>query len=133
VSSVEDDPVFDRPDSFQPPRWLPKADRKHIPEPGWTWTSVIERSQGREADSWYHPLLSHAEIERIEMGALRNDLEVKAKRRSNVRFYWRHLGTEIGASKGVPTEYVYVNYAQEGGVHGFPITLDELRRKGVKP
>jgi hypothetical protein len=63
----------------------------------------------------------------------RTHLEVKAKRRSSVRFYWRYLGIEIGASKGSPTEYVYVNYAQEGGVHGFPITLNELRRKVVKP
>jgi hypothetical protein len=55
VSSVEDDPVFEPPDGFQPPRWLSKGERKHIPELGWTWTSVIERTKGRDADSWYHP------------------------------------------------------------------------------
>jgi hypothetical protein len=67
------------------------------------------------------------------MDTVRDAFEVQGRRKTNVRYYWRQLGFEAGASKGKPTEYVYVNYAQEGAVHGFPISLDELVKKGVRP
>ena len=69
----------------------------------------------------------------IEIETVRHEFELQGRRKPSVRYYWRHVGFEVGASKGKSTEYVYVNYAQEGGVHGFPINLDELRKKGVKP
>jgi hypothetical protein len=123
---------FIAPDGFQQPRWLSKGERKHIPESNASWEILLERSQGREGDAWYHPNLAHSRIQRIEMDTVRDTNEVLSKRRGHVRYYWRHVGFLVGASKGEPTEYVYVNYAQEGAVHGYPITVDGLREKGVR-
>lgn len=125
-----DEPVFTRPTGFQPPRWLPKGERKHIPERNWTWEALLEKSRGREGDAWYHPRLSVEEIERIEMGALQDSLEIKQK--PHQRVYLRTMDEIIGASKGKATNLVCVTYNQEGGVHGFPITLDEVKRKTAR-
>jgi hypothetical protein len=65
VSSREDVPVFTPPNGFQPPIWLGRGERKHIPEPNWSLASVIEQSKGREGDAYYDPRLSLAKIERI--------------------------------------------------------------------
>ena len=130
---VENEPVFVPPDGFRPPRWLGKGERKHIPESHWLWETIIERTAGRDADALYHPGLAYSEIERIEMETVREGHEVKGKRKVHVRYYWRFMGYIIGASKGKATEYVYVNYASEGAVHGYPITLDGLREKGIRP
>jgi hypothetical protein len=133
VGPVEQEPVFNIPAGFRPPRWLPKGERKHIPERHWTWEQLVARSQGHKGDAWYHPRLPAEEIERIEMGTVRDAFEIPGKRKPNQGVYWRHLGMLIGTSKGKDAEYVYVYYAQDGAVHGLPITLEELRKKGDKP
>ena len=131
VSSMEELPVFAVPAGFRPPRWLGKGDRRHIPEPTWTLAKVRDLSEGKEGNAWYDPQLSIAEIERIEMDSVRETCEIEKKRKPHQRVYFRHLGRVIGVSKGKTTEYVYVFYNREGGVHGFPITLQELRNKGA--
>jgi hypothetical protein len=37
----------------------------------------------------------------------------------------------VGASSGEETNFVYVEWNAQGGVHGRPITADELRMKGA--
>jgi hypothetical protein len=133
VSSIEDAPEFIPPTGFSPREWLPKVARKHIPESGRTLESLREESAGRMGDAWYHPRLSHDEIERIEMETVRVGTEFKKKKGNPVlRAYWRDMGEIIGVSKGKDTTYVYVTYHVSGVVHGLPITADELRRKGEK-
>jgi hypothetical protein len=129
---VEHVPDFEPPDGFRPPIWLGKGERRHIPEPDWTLERIMENSKGREGDAWYHPQLPIVEIRQIEMGTLRDMYEIEGKRKNHQRVYCRGLGREIGVSKGQLTEYVYVFYSQSGGVHGLPITLDELKRKGAR-
>ncbi len=128
---MEEMPVFTLPAGFRPPRWLPKGERKHIPERKWTLAKVMDLSTGRDGDAWYDPRLSLMEIENIEMGTVRDVFEIPEKRKPHQRVYCRRAGREIGVSKGKTTEYVYVFYNQEGGVHGLPITLQELRNKGA--
>jgi hypothetical protein len=132
VSSGLEELAFTPPDDFRPPRWLRKEERKHIPERNWTWEQVVEKSMGREGDAWYHPRHSHDRIQELEMGTLRDRFEIKPKRKSHLRAYCRFVGEIIGVSKGKPTEYIYVTYGQEGGGHGFPIRLEELRAKGAE-
>jgi hypothetical protein len=67
------------------------------------------------------------------MDTVRDEFEIRGKRKTHQRVYWRDVGEAIGFSKGNPTEYVYVFYNHQGGVHGLPITLQELRSKGVRP
>jgi hypothetical protein len=126
-------PDLTLPAGFSPPRWLPPGDRKHIPQRNWTVEQVIERSKGKDGDAWYHPQIVPDQIRAIEMNTVRDVCEIKGKRKANQRVYWRHVGRVVGLSKGKETEYVYVYYNREGGVHGLPITLQELRNKGVKP
>jgi hypothetical protein len=92
---------------------------------------VIEESKGREGNACYHPRLSLDEIERLEMETVREGFEIKSKCKPHQWVYCRHVGEVIGYSKGKATEYVYVCYAQEGSVHGLPMTLQELRNKGA--
>ena len=128
---VEDEPAFAVPAGFRPPRWLQKNERKHIPEHNWTWAQVIELSEGKEGDAWYHPELSHDEIRQIEMGALRDDFEIRAKRKPHQRVYWRRYLRVIGASKGQETEYVYVFYVNEGVCTVFRSLHKNFETKGL--
>jgi hypothetical protein len=132
VSSVDEVPDFTVPPGFSPPAWLDATERKHIPNPNRGWEEVIDSTAGREGDAMYHPRIPLEEIEQIEMATVRDMYEIESKRKPHQRVYSRHIGRVIGASKGNMTEYVYVFYNQQGGVHGLPITPDELRRKGVK-
>ena len=80
MSSVDDESVFVPPAGFSPPRWLPKRDRKHIPERGLTLEALKASSAGHMGDAWYDPRLSHAEIERIEMDTVRFGTELEKKK-----------------------------------------------------
>ena len=42
-------------------------------------------------------------------------------------------GYIIGASSGKETSYLYVEHLACGQVHGRPVTVDDLRRKGLNP
>jgi hypothetical protein len=62
----------------------------------------------------------------------RFELKGKHSPRPHVRVYWRHVGEIIGASRGKPTEYVFVMYTRDGTVHRYPIPAEELRLKGAE-
>lgn len=121
---------------FRPPLWAADYD-KHHPDHSLEWKQVVQTTGGPDGVARYHSSLSIPQIETMEMETVSDDLglgtEIVAKRKHNRRVYWRHMGRIIGASNGKETEYIYVEYAQSGNVHGRPITKAELRKeKGVK-
>jgi hypothetical protein len=64
--------------------------------------------------------------------AAENGLEILPRKNPNhERHFWRRLPQPIGASKGEQTEYIYVLYHISGAVHGYPLTRELLREKGV--
>jgi hypothetical protein len=97
---------------------------------------VVRATAGKEGVACYHSSLRLADIERMEIDTVTEDLslgrEIESKRRSNRRVYWRHMNQIIGASRGQETEYIYVEYHSTGAVHGRPMTASELKSKGAR-
>jgi hypothetical protein len=99
---------------------------------------VLRKTGDPEEPARYHPNLSTADIERMEMDCVAGQKpedrgqEIIKKRKPNKRVYWKHIGRVIGASKGEQTEYIFVEYGISGNVHGRPMTVRELRGKGAE-
>lgn len=123
--------------SFRPPWWARDYD-KHHPLYAEERTGVVNGTGAEEGVARYHPDLSVAEIERIEMGVVAGPdeadrgEEIVGKRRPTKRIYWKKMRRIMGASQGKETQYIYVEYGNLGNVHGRPITPSELRAKGAK-
>jgi hypothetical protein len=45
--------------------------------------------------------------------------------------YFMDAGRIIGASEGREVQYIYVEYLTSGEVHGRPVTIEQLRKKGA--
>jgi hypothetical protein len=96
----------------------------------------VRRTGGKDENSRYHPRLSLADIERMELETVNAALgfghEIAPAPRRNERVFWRRFPDVIGASKGREANYIYVIYNRSGVVHGYPVGEDELRRAGVE-
>jgi hypothetical protein len=84
--------------------------------------------------------ISAAEVQRQEMATLAPDTntgapiagtELDRLPDDTVRCFWRHVGFEIGASRGRRTEYILVSWHLDGSVHGQPISEEELIDMGA--
>ena len=104
------------------PRYIKQWDRSLI---------VAFTADGRE--SIYNPELTLDQIERLEMSTVQGDaggeliLQI-----CHVRKFWRRLAEDIGASQGKKTNYVLVQYNNNGSVHGYPVTESYLRQRGAQ-
>ena len=110
-------------------RWNPR--HKHLPPARELWDkSIIVAQTGKPRQpARYSPRMT-GRIEDLELETVgQNELP---QTRLNVHRFWRNAGTEIGASNGKRTTYIYVECNMSGDVHGRPITRDELKKKGAE-
>lgn len=113
--------------NWAPPQWVPY--KKHRPPPGVAWTTLVRDTGKPEGEAFYHPRVTVAEQEQMEMACIapaRLFREIGHK-----RMYFSDMGHIIGASSGEQTQYLYVEHLTNGQVHGRPATADDLRRKGA--
>ena len=112
--------------TWLPPVWVPwlHGFRRGVP-----WDQQIRDTADGKAR-----YAQHVDIEALEMSLVdpSNVIAHELPRtRRAVRMFWMDTGAMIGASCGEETTMVYVEWAQSGAVHGRPITLAELKRKGL--
>jgi hypothetical protein len=83
-----------------------------------------------------HDKINEATIHRIEVDAVKRGLEESEyelpEQKENVRSFWAECSKEVGASSGEKTKFIYVEYQNDGTVHGRPMTKQELIDKGMK-
>jgi hypothetical protein len=92
------------------------------------WAKLVADSKNEVA--YYSPLVSEADQQTLELNCIDNGTELP-RRSSHKRTFYMDTGTEIGASNGKPTTYIFVEWLSMGEVHGRPITVEELRKKGA--
>ena len=116
--------------------------RKHSSPPRVEWKKLLEST--RHGDALYHPDVQ-GRRELLEMQCVRDGIDNGreilnddgTRDHPNIREFWMDCGEVVDASWGRETTYVFAvweYFADElNEVHGRPMTLDELRRRGVKP
>lgn len=115
------------------PKW--REYRKHKPPPRTTWKDLVLNSGKHNAPSFYcHGI----DIEEWEMRCVVESAlagrEIPSHR-DDIRYFWMRCERTIGASCGRETEYLFVQWEDGGAlneVHGHPITLEQLRKKGAQ-
>jgi hypothetical protein len=100
---------------------------------GKAWSEIVASTGKRGGKAKYgpHPRVTEDKIQEIEMSTVSGQGTELSRPKDHVRAFWRKLDEIIGASKGQETRYVYVEYHLNGAVHGYPITEDELKAKGM--
>jgi len=99
--------------------------------------STLAASTASGNDSVYNPNLTRNDIEAIEMECVRRAIAVPAAHNElqlticHVRRFYVKLGNLIGASEGIKTDYILVQYENDGSVHGWPVTEKYLKLQGV--
>ena len=130
MSSGGDSPEFVPPDGFDPPRWLGRGQRRHIPEPYWTWEIALERSRNVAV---YHPSLPLADIETLEMDTVRDEIRNRGKSQAALAERIVDESDELLARvKANRPRCICVYYDHRGNVHGFPVTQEEIKRREAK-
>jgi hypothetical protein len=120
---------------WNPPVWTDYG-WKHFPDRSLSWDEIVRRTGGKKGIAKYHPNMSRAMIEEVEMSSLGvqgNEIDDDHPK-PHVRMFWRdlqHLDFPVGASEGFPTTYIYVEYHSSGVVHGRPISRKLLTLKGA--
>jgi hypothetical protein len=115
---------------WQEPYWA--SDRpKHWPPKEDLWPTIITETGSKGSPARYSPELTVADIERIEMECVEGVGVEFDSPRPHVRHFFREIDFEVGASNGRLVRFVYVEYHQSGAVHGGPISIEELRKKGA--
>jgi hypothetical protein len=107
-------------------RWQRWA--KHLPLPNHPWQQQVAWTRGDAAR--YSPDLP-IPIEQLEMDCVTFGVELPPDVRPNVRRYYRDMGYVVGASEGELTTIVYAEWCSTGEVHGHPVTVRDLRKKGM--
>jgi len=123
------------PPVWQQPRW-DNHDDKHRPPPGKVWAVLVRETT--DSPAYYHPSISIEEQEKLELETveqneygeyIRGNL---IKETNSKRIFYRDVGYRVGASDGEETNYIFVEWARDGTVHGRPMGETGLRRKGIK-
>lgn len=108
--------------------------KKHRPPPGVPWEDVVKATAGKKP-ARYHPTYSSDRVrEELELRCVRQgtELSMSGADPQTKRCFFMRMNAVIGASNGEETEYVFAEYLVSGEVHGRPITVQELRRKGAE-
>lgn len=123
---------------FAQPRWVLTASRKHQrngPRQRKLWDRglIVEQTRGQGEPSIYDPNLSENVIREMDMSCVQGQgIEIRGRlSHPHIRRFYRRFDHCIGASMGQRTSYIYVEWKDEGSVHGYPITEEELRLKGA--
>jgi len=117
--------VADAPREWAQPQWIDY--KKHIPPTTVQWPAIVAST--RNANALYHPA-EVQNLQQLEMACLIDRVAFRELR--NKRMYFIDAGRVIGASEGVETPFLYVEWLSSGEVHGRPITEGELRQKGAQ-
>jgi hypothetical protein len=122
--SEDGTPVAAAPRVWAPMRLEPY--RKHRPPEGLSWQQIVDNTKNgnalyciTEADQ------RQAEAECLMNGPLLREIK-------NKRMFFMEMDQVIGASEGVETKFIYVEWLVSGECHGRPITEQELKRKGAQ-
>lgn len=118
---------------WQPPQWNRNAHQKHRKANVTMWNRSVTTAMTGEPEepSQFNPYLSDPEIEKLEVACVTGG-GVAIKDRCHKRTYWMKTGQEIGACTGQKTRYIFVEYLNSGTLHGWPVSWEILRKKGVK-
>ena len=126
-----------RDDSWNPSVaaiWLPALwdihDRKHRPPPGVDWRKLIRESGEPDGVSIYHPAVTVGMQEGMELRWVSGGGQF-LRESAGKRTFWMDLGMMIGAADGEETTFIFVEWAMSGTVHGRPMSLEGLRKKGA--
>ena len=116
--------------TWQDPRWERISIRKHRKANKWSWERSIATAVTGEPDepSQFDPNLTDDEIERMQLDCVRREGTL-IRDECHKRTFFRRMGAVIGASAGVKTEFIFVEYVNSGLVHGWPITEAQLEKK----
>jgi hypothetical protein len=126
------------PSGWAAARWDTADQAKHMPFYGREdWFKVVAETQKFPPTSRYWAGLSPAAIEQLEMetvcgaatGGPPPGIELQRTPPGIKKRYTRDVGRLIGASNGIETNWIYVEYHTSGSVHGRPITAAEIRLK----
>ena len=123
-----------------PPTWLPPSwdnhGDKHRPPPGIVWRKLVKETTG--SPGYYLPTVTVQQQREWELRCIERTPDGMRYAHGNLitetnskRTFWMDAGEVVGASAGVETRYIFVEWAVSGAVHGRPISPQELRRKGV--
>ena len=98
-----------------------------------------DESKARRLSSWkaqYNPhLLNRKAIELLELHCIEHGILLSEKPKENryyldCREYFNDARVVVGYNDQKEAQYVYVKWTQKG-FHGYPVTLEYLRKKGV--
>jgi hypothetical protein len=109
------------------PRW--QQYEKHRPPNVIGWRELVAETGKPGGEAYYHGSVSRIEQQEMEMGCIEPARLFRQLR--NKRMYYADIGRRIGASDGENTNFLYVEWLISGEVHGRPITVAELKRKGA--
>ena len=84
----------------------------------------------RDEPSQFDPNLTDNEIAEMELQCVLGQGR-PIQDRCHKKTYFQKINRRIGASGGEFTKYIFVEYVNSGPVHGWPITWEQLKRKGV--
>jgi len=112
---------------WHPARWAEYD--KHFPERGMTWDELVRRTGEGDEIACYHPKFTPQVIKNMEMSYKQGHFLYRKGSGGNlIDVYFLPYTAVIGASQGEETNVVLVFRAQEGSVHGYPISEDELEK-----
>lgn len=77
----------------------------------------------------YSQTITEPEQQQMELSCIAQESPFRGD--NTVRRFWMDAGKMIGASNGEETRYIMVEWKNSGEIHGRPISLSELRRKGA--
>ncbi len=120
----------DVPNEPVQPQWKPYVKHMALKVP---WKKAIDATR-RPGSARYHPSVNQKELEMRCLAEGRVD--EAALLTQGIREYWMDCEQVIGASLGKETTFVFVQWQVCGDVnevHGRPITLQELRNRGMGP
>jgi hypothetical protein len=117
---------------WQDPFWDRLSNQKHRKSNKRTWDRSMTRAMTAERDetSQFDPYLTDQEIATMELDCIQGQGHLISDR-CHKKTYYRKMDRTIGASAGESTPYIFVEYVNSGLVHGWPITWEQLRKKGV--
>ncbi|RIK82988.1 MAG: hypothetical protein DCC68_04785 [Planctomycetota bacterium] len=126
------------PIGWAAPRWDTAEQAKHMPfYDRDDWPGIVAETKNFPPTARYWTGLSPAAIEQLEMetvcgaaaGGPPLGIELRMTPPGNKKRYLRDVGSLVGASGGVETTCIYVEYQTCGSVHGRPINDAEIRLK----
>ena len=121
---------------WAPPRWNAVAGRKHRRcGPGqrklWDRSLIVAQTAERGEPSIYDPNLTEDAIREMEMSCVTGQGMELPRRSPHLRRFYRQFDFCVGASQGKRTNYIHVQWNQEGSVHGYPVTREYLKSRGA--